>query len=66
MATKKVTTKKTVVNQIEPSFSKSQLVNSNRFLMERDLLYALLADDKTYTIDEVTTMISDFKKGKVK
>lgn len=66
MATKKVTTKKTVVNQIEPSFSKSQLVNSNRFLMERDLLYALLADDKTYTIDEVTTMISDFKKGEVK
>lgn len=66
MATKKVTTKKVVVNQIEPSFTKSQLVNSNRFFGERDLLQALLADDKTYTIDEVTAMISDFKKGKVK
>lgn len=66
MATKRVTTKKEAVNQIEPSFSKSQLVNSNRFFEERDLLNALLADEKTYTIDEVTNMISDFKKGKVK
>lgn len=59
-------TKKVVEKQIEPSFSKSQLVKSKRFLEERDLLNALLTDNKTYTIDEVTNMISDFKKGKVK
>ncbi|WP_455715438.1 hypothetical protein [Anaerosporobacter sp.] len=59
-------TKKVVEKQIEPSFSKSQLVNSKRFFEERDLLNALLADNKTYTIDEVTNLISDFKKGKVK
>ena len=61
MAVKKVTEK-----QIEISFSKSQLVKSKRFFEERDLLNALLADNKTYTIDEVSNMISDFKKGKVK
>lgn len=59
-------TKKVVEKQIEPSFSKSQLVKSKRFLEERDLLNALLTDNKAYTIDEVTNMISDFKKGKVK
>ena len=59
-------TKKVVEKQIEPSFSKSQLVKSKRFLEERDLLNALLTDNKTYSIDEVTNMISDFKKGKVK
>lgn len=59
-------TKKVVEKQIEPSFSKSQLVKSKRFLEERDLLNALLTNNKAYTIDEVTNMISDFKKGKVK
>lgn len=59
-------TKKEVEKQIDPSFSKSQLVKSKRFFEERDLLNALLADNKTYTIDEVTNVISDFKKGKVK
>lgn len=59
-------TKKVVEKQIETSFSKSQLVKSKRFFEERDLLNALLTDNKAYTIDEVTNMISDFKKGKVK
>ena len=59
-------TKKVVEKQIEPSFSKSQLVKSKFFFEERDLLNALLNDNKTYTIDEVANMISDFKKGKVK
>lgn len=61
-----MSTKKVIEKQMEPSFSKSQLVKSKRFFEERDLLHALLADNKTYTIDEVKTMISDFKKGEVK
>lgn len=59
MATKKATT---IVN---PSFSKSQLVKSNRFNREADLLNALLQDNKQYTISEVEKKILDFKKGKV-
>lgn len=65
MVTKKAT-KKATEKQIEPSFSKSQLIKSKRFIDECDLLNALLSDNKTYTIDEVVKLIDDFKKGKVK
>ena len=50
---------------VEPSFSKSQLVRSNRFNMESDLLNAVLQNNKLYTISEVEKKILDFKKGKV-
>ena len=59
MATKKA---ETIVNH---SFSKTQLVKSNRFKTESDLLNALLRDNKLYTISEVEKKILDFKKGKV-
>lgn len=59
MGTKKAAT------VVEPSFSKSQLVNSNRFNMESDLLNAILQDNRLYTISEVEKIIIDFKKGMV-
>lgn len=59
MATKKA---ETIVNS---SFSKTQLVKSNRFKTESDLLNALLRDNKLYTISEVEKKILEFKKGKV-
>lgn len=50
----------------EPKFTKESLVNSKRFRDERDLVSALLKDDVEYTIQEVETMIMEYKKGKVK
>lgn len=47
------------------SFSKEQIVKSRRFANETDLLNALLQNNQDYTMDEVKTIIHDFKKGKV-
>ncbi len=49
-----------------PTHSKEQLLRSRRYLMRRDLIGALLDDDKRYTLEEVDTAIENFMKGKVK
>lgn len=46
-------------------FSKKQLVLSQKYAGQRDLLNALLKDDTRYSFDEVDTLMTDFKKGKV-
>jgi hypothetical protein len=48
------------------TFSKEQLLKSQRYHERRDLLYALLKDNKRYTHAEIETLIGDFMKGKVK
>lgn len=49
-----------------PKHSKEQLLRSNRYAHRRDLIGALLEDDKQYTLAEVDTAIDNFMKGKVK
>lgn len=49
-----------------PKFSKERLVRSDRFAKRRDLLSALLNDDKLYSIEEVEAAIEHYMKGKVK
>lgn len=49
-----------------PKHSKEQLLRSNRYANQRDLIGALLEDDKQYTLAEVDTAIDNFMKGKVK
>lgn len=49
-----------------PLFSKQKLLTFQRYAGRRDLLSALLEDEKQYTIDQVDSMITDFMKGKVK
>lgn len=49
-----------------PTHSKEQLLGSQRYVKCRDLLGALLDDDKRYTLEEVDTAIENFMKGKVK
>lgn len=49
-----------------PKHSKEQLLRSNRYARRRDLIGALLEDDKQYTLAEVDTAIDNFMKGKVK
>lgn len=54
------------VEQTEPKFSKSQLVKCGKYRNRRDLVDALLDDNKKYTMKQVDTMIENFMKGKVK
>lgn len=47
-------------------FTKTQLLNSKKYAGKRDLISALLADDKTYTTEEVDALIEKYLKGTVK
>ncbi|MBS6396673.1 MAG: hypothetical protein KH452_05930 [Clostridiales bacterium] len=48
------------------AFTKEQLMNSDRYEGQKDLIDALLPDGKTITISEMDEKIMAFKKGKVK
>lgn len=52
--------------QKEPTFTKQQLVASRKYAMQRDVVSALLEDDKSYTFAEVDKKITAFlgKRGK--
>lgn len=59
-----VTKKK--VEEAEPkkaiaSFTKAQIYNSKRFREEKDLIMAILENDKSYTIEEVDCLIKEYK-----
>lgn len=45
-----------------PAFTKEQLVKADRWFNRRDLLNALLKDDKTYTIEQVDDLIKEYYK----
>ena len=57
---------KTETKQSPDSFSKEQILASDRFRDNRDIINAMWTDDKTRTIAQVESMVSDFMKGKVK
>jgi hypothetical protein len=46
-------------------FSKEQLLKSRRYSERRDMLAALLKDDKQYSHAEVEAAMDKFLKGKV-
>lgn len=74
MATAKNTTSKSknATAKSQPSvvkpvtFSKQQILTFERYAKRRDLLSVLLKDDKSYTSDQVDSLIEEFMKGKVK
>lgn len=49
-----------------PEFFKRDLVKSKRYKSKRDILNALLEDDKAYTIEQVDKMILVFLSKEVK
>lgn len=61
-------TKKVQANdEKEPAeYTKEQILASKKYRDSRDLLNALLADKKRYTLEAVEKMMNEFKKGKVK
>lgn len=63
---KKTSVEEVAEVKVESKFSKSQLINSQRFSKRRDLLNAVLKDDEQYSIAEAQAAIDKFMKGKVK
>lgn len=50
----------------ENKFTKQQLLGSRRFRDRKDLVEALLDENRTYTVKAVEEKIEDYMKGKVK
>ncbi len=46
-------------------YTKADLLNSKRFRHQRDLITALLDENKTYAIEEAEALIGRFLKGQV-
>ncbi|OUQ33249.1 hypothetical protein [Massilimicrobiota timonensis] len=49
-----------------PKFSKEAIINSKTFKPLQDALNVILKDEEKYSINEVTKLLDDFMKGKVK
>ena len=54
-----------IKKKAEPSFTKKQLCESEKYAAQKDLLDALLDNKKTYTQTEADNLILKFLKGKV-
>ncbi len=50
----------------ESMFSKKQLLASERFKGRRDIINAVLSDNKKYTVSAVEQAVEKYMKGKVK
>ena len=48
------------------AYSKAQLMTSQCYAARRDLLAALLEENKTYTHDQVETLVNSYLKGEVR
>lgn len=55
-----------VGNAPESTFTRSQILASQRYRNSRDLLVALLNDNQQYSHASVEALVEEFKKGKVK
>ena len=58
--------KKEVKEQTETAYTKEQFVTSNSYKDYKEVLQAVLKEDKEYTKTEVETILKQFMKGKVK
>ncbi len=65
-AAKKRESSEAKVQQSEPQFSKEQIVASEKYHSQRDLVDAILEKDKKYTIAAVDSLIGKYKERRVK
>lgn len=47
-------------------FTKQELYSAARYRLHRDLIQALLCDERKYSFEEADKIVNDFLKGKVK
>lgn len=69
LAVRKTTAKKTTEGQDDVTktcFTKTQLLASKKYRGRKDVVNALLEDNRTYTMDEADAVINKFMKGRVK
>jgi hypothetical protein len=66
MAERKTTGTVAKSEQTEPKFSKEQILASARFANRRDLVDALLDENKSYTLETVDNLVEKYMKGQVK
>ena len=59
-------TKKEDEAKEKPVFTKESLLNSKKYMFQKDLLNILLDEDKEYTLEEVDKKINEFKTGIIK
>lgn len=50
---------------IDEKFTKEQIINSEKYKKDKDILTAILKTNKTYTKEEVDIKIKEFKERKV-
>jgi hypothetical protein len=53
------------VQDVQTEFTKGQILNSAKYKHRRDLVDALLKDEKKYTMKSVDGLIDNFLKGQV-
>lgn len=66
MAVTRKNTDDAKTKQTEQRFSKEQILASGKYVNRRDLVDALLDEEKSYTFETVDGMIEKYKKGRVK
>lgn len=54
------------IEKQEDLFTKEQILASKRYSTRRDVLGAILADDKEYTFEQVDSLLKRFMERKVK
>ena len=52
--------------EVEKKFNKEQIVSPDKYCKYRDLVNALLDDEKKYTFETVDNLIEKYMKGQVK
>ena len=50
----------------QDKYTKHNLLNSKRYIKQKDLINALLEDDRKYTLQEVDSIINKYLKGVIK
>ena len=50
----------------EETYTKQAILNSKKYIKQKDLVNALLDDDKKYTLKEVGNTIKKYLKGVIK
>lgn len=50
----------------EETYTKQAILNSKKYIKQKDLVNALLDDDKKYTLKEVDNTIKKYLKGVIK
>ena len=52
--------------QKEERFAKTDLLRSEKYRGESDLIDALMEDGKMYTLKEADTIVNEYRKGRVR